>query len=490
MSEQPAQPSLGANARVMLVSQVARYIIQFGAVAVLSRILTPADFGVYALVSAVVVIGSVFSDLGLTLSAIRAPELSHRQWSGLFWVNTALGGVLMVAVMALASPIAALMHNPSLTTYLVAVATVFLLGGASAQYRVALIRAGRYQALGLAEVVAPVLGVVVTLVVAIFIRGPWPLVIQQIAWAAFLLALSALAARRVPQRPRRGSGVRSLVTTGGALGLPLLIESLSNALAPLALGRTQPAAAVGAFSQASNIGNIVHLALGDSLTRVVVPAMSKAEGDEAFVRALHTARAAYVFSVGVLVMAVGGLAVPVVTILLGGNWLELTPRLLSIWAVGSFFQGVAFVLYWPLVGRGLARLQLRIDTPVRVLFILAVLVGAQVGVEFVAWMFLATAALRAIAYLAFVPRALGIGDLSYVRAAMPSLMAPPLVFAATRATTRLLADAPAVVQGLAGAGAMAVVVLMCSVVSPTVRADLRSTRNLVADVVGLGAGRA
>jgi len=74
--------------------------IQFGSVVVLSRLLSPDDFGLIAMVTVFVAFGEMLRDLGMTTVGLQRRELPQQQASNLFWVNTSLGLVMAVALSA------------------------------------------------------------------------------------------------------------------------------------------------------------------------------------------------------------------------------------------------------------------------------------------------------------------------------------------------------------------------------------------------------
>ena len=66
-----------------LTSQGAQFVMQSIATVVLARLLTPADFGLVAMVTAITGLGQAFADLGLSEATIQHPEISHNQVSTL-----------------------------------------------------------------------------------------------------------------------------------------------------------------------------------------------------------------------------------------------------------------------------------------------------------------------------------------------------------------------------------------------------------------------
>src|SRR5271156_5263070 len=74
-----------------LTSQGVQFVMQSVSTIVLARLLTPADFGLVAMVTAITGLGQAFADLGLSEATIQRKEISHNQVSALFWINVAIG---------------------------------------------------------------------------------------------------------------------------------------------------------------------------------------------------------------------------------------------------------------------------------------------------------------------------------------------------------------------------------------------------------------
>ena len=78
------------------MSQGTGFAIQSIATVVLARLLTPADFGLVAMVTAITGLGQAFADLGLSEATIQSEVVTQTQVSTLFWVNVGIGFVLML----------------------------------------------------------------------------------------------------------------------------------------------------------------------------------------------------------------------------------------------------------------------------------------------------------------------------------------------------------------------------------------------------------
>lgn len=97
----------------------------------LSRLLDAEAFGLMSAVLIVIGFGDVFANLGVGGAIVQAESLSRRQKSGAFWICTAMGLVISLAVFACAPLLSALMKMPKLTPLLEYSAGIFVVRAAS-----------------------------------------------------------------------------------------------------------------------------------------------------------------------------------------------------------------------------------------------------------------------------------------------------------------------------------------------------------------------
>ena len=96
--------SASSNALVALSGQWGRYGLQLLALVVFSRLLSPADFGLVAMVTGVVGIAYVIGDFGLSLAALQAEDLHTDQRTNLFWCNSVIGFLIAALICVAAAP--------------------------------------------------------------------------------------------------------------------------------------------------------------------------------------------------------------------------------------------------------------------------------------------------------------------------------------------------------------------------------------------------
>jgi PST family polysaccharide transporter len=84
-------------------------------VVVLARLLTPGDFGLVAMVTAVIGVADLVRDFGLSSAAIQSSQVSDDERTNLFWANLALGAGCTLATLASTPLIVAAYQQPRLT---------------------------------------------------------------------------------------------------------------------------------------------------------------------------------------------------------------------------------------------------------------------------------------------------------------------------------------------------------------------------------------
>src|SRR6476469_9903500 len=95
-----------SGAVITLVAQGAQFVLTLISIMVLARLLTPKDFGLFAMVTAVMGYLIIFKDAGLSTATIQREGITHAQVSNLFWINVALSGAVSL-ILAAASPLVA-----------------------------------------------------------------------------------------------------------------------------------------------------------------------------------------------------------------------------------------------------------------------------------------------------------------------------------------------------------------------------------------------
>lgn len=121
--------------KVVISGQVLRLIITVTTTVILSRLLSPSDFGVMAVLLAIVALAELLRDFGLTTAASRLPIDSQAIKNSLFIINLFGGFLAVPLVYFVVSLLSRIIDFPELGSVVLYILPVFVLNGASAQFR-------------------------------------------------------------------------------------------------------------------------------------------------------------------------------------------------------------------------------------------------------------------------------------------------------------------------------------------------------------------
>ncbi len=329
-------------------SQASQFALGMIFTIVLARLLTPADFGLVAMATAVTGLGQVFADLGLSEATIQRPEITPDQVNALFWINSAVGLGLTLITAALAPVLAWFYREPRLILITLVLAPTFLIGSLRVQPDALLKRQMRFKALAVRNVISVFLGVLVAIAMGIEGAGYWAIIAFPLTANLIQMFSSWLMISWRPSRPRRAADVGSMVKFGSQVAVSYLIGSLSGNTSNILIGWYWGAEPLGLFSRAFNLlmkpVNQILIPAGG----VAVPALSRIQGDPRrsaryYLGALNLIMWISAPLFGFLFIA----AKPTILVLLGNKWEAAAPifQLLCISALAQpLFQSTNWVL--------------------------------------------------------------------------------------------------------------------------------------------------
>ena len=331
------------GALVSTAAQVATFGLRTTSLMVLARLLMKEDFGLVSMVTAFTGVLGLLRD-SLSMATVQRMDITEVQMSTLFWINLCVGGLLAVAAAASAPILVAFYGEPRLLWMTVTIATVLAFNGAAAQHRAILQRNMRFGTLASIDTVALASGIGVGISMALAGAGYWALVAMAIVQPVVSASGAWAAAGWIPGRPRRESGMRSMVAFGGAVTANNVLGYLAFNLDKVLIGRVWGAEILGVYSRAYQLINLSNENLLTSIGSVAFPALSRVQNDLPRLRA-YFLRGYGLFLSLVVPVTVGCalFADDIVLVLLGPKWLEATtifrllaPTILAIGCINPF----------------------------------------------------------------------------------------------------------------------------------------------------------
>ena len=265
---------------VALVSRGIMFIVQLASTMMLSRLLTPEDFGLVAMVTAITGFLSMLKDLGLATATVQRDDLTHAQVSALFWVNAGISALLLAAMVAMAPLLARFYGEPRLFWITIVTGLGFLLGGLVVQHQALLRRQMRFTVLAAIDASTFALGVTLATITAWLGAGYWALVYLSLGTGLATVPAVWLACRWRPSLPRREK-MAGLLRFGGHLTIVEILMYIGRNIDNVLIGRFYGAESLGQYSRAYSLLMLPFQQIGGPLATVAIPALSRLQREPA-----------------------------------------------------------------------------------------------------------------------------------------------------------------------------------------------------------------
>lgn len=312
-----------SGAAVMLTAKIAGMVVSIAAVAVVARILTPADFGLIAMVISLTAFLQVFSDLGLSLVTVQRREISQDQLSTLFWINLGFGILLGLITLAVAPALVWFYNDARLSTLTVVVAAVFPITALGIQHFAVLKRNMRFPRMATVRLIATVSGAGGAILAALAGWGYWALVVQLIVAALVQSSGAWIASGWRPHGPRGCEDLKSLLSFGGFLTAHTFLGYFARNIDKVLLGKFAGPFALGLYAKAYDLMLRPIMLAGYSVGEAAIPALSRSQDDGDRLRATYRRMFSVTCLLGFPACVAGILwADDIVLTLLGDQWLD------------------------------------------------------------------------------------------------------------------------------------------------------------------------
>lgn len=337
---------------VTIVGQSLRFVIQTFSTMILARLLAPADFGLIAMVAAIVGFAALFKDLGLSMATIQKDEITHEQVSMLFWINVIFSGLIAAAIVALSPAISWFYGEPRLTLVSVSLSIVFLFDGLTVQHQAILRRQMRFTALATIQVISTSAGVIAAIVSAMLGSGYWALVIMQ-GTSVFVFAIAVwLTTGWVPGLPTRHAGVRSMLEFGANLTGFNILNYFARNLDNVLIGKAWGAKQLGFYSKAYGLLLLPINQITAPVASVAIPVLSRLQSKhDEYIRYYYRAINLIAFITMPLIMLLTALPREIILIILGAQWVDAA-SIFRVLGFGALFQPVVNPTGWVYISFG------------------------------------------------------------------------------------------------------------------------------------------
>lgn len=406
----------------------------------LSRLLSPADYGVVGALTIFSAMAGLFAESGFTLAIVNKKTIGHDDYNAVFWFNIVAGLVLYGLLFALAPLIAAFYHQPEMVPLARFLFLGFLFGAIATAPSAYFFRNLNVKLRSQIQICAILLSGIVGVCCAASGCGYWGIAAQTVTYSGcnclMLWARSpwrpTLSFRMAPLREMLPFSTKQLVTS--------LFTHINNNFFSVLLGRFYGMKPTGYYTQGSKWTTMGYTTISGMLNSVAQPVFREASDDSerlcrVFMKMLR-------FTSFVCFPAMFGLAIvarELIVLTVTAKWLPCVPvmQILCVWGAfmpvatlyGNLFNSIGRpnIYMWNTIALGLMQLVcVLLSYP----YGLEVMLEVYAGIN-VVWIFV---------WHYFARKHIGLSLAGVLKSIMPYIAVSLLVMAATVAATARIAD--------------------------------------------------
>ncbi|RMF67895.1 MAG: hypothetical protein D6740_11325 [Alphaproteobacteria bacterium] len=323
---------------ISFAARLVQAVVHIGTTAVVARLLTPHELGVFAIAMGIVMVMESLRVFGVFAYLVRLPALAEPVVRAALGLSLLLSAGLAVAIWLAAGPVARFYDDAGVASCLGILAANMLIAPWPGLVQALLQRQRRYPALAVVQTgglaVGNVLAIALVLAGFSYTALAWGLVAQNLA-----ILLAGLLAR--PDGfvwwPRF-RGLRPLLSFGSWLTLANIVQQIGARAGELVLGRIQTLAVAALYDKAGALARMVGMYVSPALAQVLLPAFSTELAAGERMEAVYLSRLQAVTALIWPMLAFLGLfAHPLIAILYGSQWLAAAPAASLLAVAGMLF---------------------------------------------------------------------------------------------------------------------------------------------------------
>ena len=324
-------------------SSVVRNLVHLLQLAILTRFLDKADFGIVAIAHLFIGFTAMFLDMGISVGIIHRQNITNREYSSLFWLNIIFGIVLTSSLFYLAPILTAGYHSEDLTIVVQLLCFTIFLNALGTQQRTFCQKKTYFGRLAIIEIIGAIITLVVAVVTAVMGYGVYSLAYSTLAGALFMnlthLVIGLIKDSRLHFHFSLSETIPFLKIGIYQVGSHIL-DFLTRELDILIISATLGLEFLGVYNIAKRVPTAIYSFIQPIVSKVFAPLLAEKQGNKNVLKfnymRLSKALSWISFPMYLLLAAVSP---TVISIVFGASYLDGVP-VMMVFCLRYAFNGV------------------------------------------------------------------------------------------------------------------------------------------------------
>lgn len=373
------------GAKWSFIDNIANQGVTFLVGLILARLLTPAEYGIMAIITIFIAISTSIIDSGFSNALIRKVRVQRIDYNTVFFFNIVVSVALYLVLWVAAPAISLFFKEAILTDVLRLIGGVLVINALGIIPRTILVKNIDFKTQTKVSVIASVGSGVVGIGMALTGWGVWSLVWQQLSRQALNTLFLGLFCRWIPVWEFSMKSFKEMFSFGYKLLLSGLLDTIYKDIYYVIIGRFYSSAQLGQYTRAQQFNMVFSSNLTYVVQRVSFPVLSAIQEDPERLR--ETYRKVIKMTMLVTFACMLGLAAvakPLILMLIGEKWLPAVSFLQIICFSGMLYPLHAINLNILQV-KGRSDLFLKLEVIKKTIAIGPMVIGIFYGIEYMLW---------------------------------------------------------------------------------------------------------
>lgn len=314
-----------------------RQLLQFVFTIILARILKPTDYGIVGMLSIFLAIASTFQDSGMGSALIQKLDRTDKDFSTAFYFNLIVSLIFYLLLFIFAPVIASFYHIPILKDVTRVISLQLVINSFSTINITRLSIEMKFREQSIISIISMITASVLGIYFALTGLGVWALVYQTLIGSLLTSLLTIYFTKWYPKSGFSIKSFKKLFNYGSRLLGSSLINTIYNNIYTLIIGRVFSPAQVGYYNRANGYALLPCNIIQDIALKVNFPLLATMQNDNE--KLLQTYKKIFCLPMYLLypiLIGVAATAEPLITIMIGDNWLPCV-NILQILCIGYMF---------------------------------------------------------------------------------------------------------------------------------------------------------
>lgn len=355
-------------------------LISFCITIVLARILSPAEFGIIAMLAVFIAIGGLLVDGGLTSSIIRTENTTQKDYSTVFFFNL-FGSILIYILVYFIAPLIADFYRQNVLTAIIRVyAIVFIINAFYEIQNARLMKIMNFKTQTLIQIPAVLASGLLGIGLALGGFGVWSLVWMNLFQSFLVAILHWIYAGWRPALIFDYQCFKTHFHFGYKMTLSGLLEIIYRNIYILIIGKSYSAAQLGYYSRADSMSQLPTSNIYVAINKVTYPMFAAISADNVKLKSVYKKLLQQVifWNASILVLLIV-VAEPLFRFLITDRWLPAVPYFQLLCLSGILYPFHAYNLNILKV-KGRSDLFLKLEFIKKALSVLGILAVIPFGI--------------------------------------------------------------------------------------------------------------